>query len=243
MKIIKLDAIDSTNSFLKEMAQKTPLQNYTVVTASVQKKGKGQMGAGWVSEPHKNLLCSVFVAFDTLLVKDQVFLNYAVSIAVYNVLKEYELPKLQIKWPNDIMSDAKKISGILIENIIQSRYVRSTVIGIGINVNQVKFPQNLPNATSIKKSIHQEIDIDILLQKIVIALESTLKLVTASNKQILESRYIELLYKKNTPTMFRDDEDVLFMGMVIGVSSVGKLQVQLEDDSVREFGIKEVSFA
>mgnify|MGYP003383892774 FL=1 len=148
------------------MAKNTPLQNYTVVTASAQKKGKGQMGAHWVSEPHKNLLCSVFVAFDTLLVKDQVLLNYAVSIAVYNVLKEYDVPKLQVKWPNDIMSDTKKISGILIENVIQSSYVKSTVIGIGINVNQVKFPQNLPNATSIKKSVHKEIDSDVLLKKI-----------------------------------------------------------------------------
>ena len=243
MKIIKLDAIDSTNSFLKEMAKNTPLQNYTVVTASAQKKGKGQMGAHWVSEPHKNLLCSVFVAFDTLLVKDQVLLNYAVSIAVYNVLKEYAVPKLQVKWPNDIMSDTKKISGILIENVIQSSYVKSTVIGIGINVNQVKFPQNLPNATSIKKSVHKEIDSDVLLKKIVAELQSVLKLATTLNKQLLEKMYIKLLYKKNTPTMFKDDSGVLFMGMIVGVSSVGKLQIELEDESVREFGIKEVSFA
>ena len=243
MKIIKLDAIDSTNSFLKEMAKNTPLQNYTVVTASAQKKGKGQMGAHWVSEPHKNLLCSVFVAFDTLLVKDQVLLNYAVSIAVYNVLKEYDVPKLQVKWPNDIMSDTKKISGILIENVIQSSYVKSTVIGIGINVNQVKFPQNLPNATSIKKSVHKEIDSDVLLKKIVAELQSVLKLATTLNKQLLEKMYIKLLYKKNTPTMFKDDSGVLFMGMIVGVSSVGKLQIELEDESVREFGIKEVSFA
>lgn len=243
MKIIKLDAIDSTNSFLKEMVQKMPLQNYTVVTASAQKKGKGQMGAHWVSEPHKNLLCSVFVAFDALLVKDQMLLNYATSIAVYNVLKEYAVPKLQIKWPNDIMSDAKKISGILIENVIQNRRIKSTVIGFGINVNQVAFPKNLLNATSIKKSIHKEIAIDVLLKKIVAELKSTMKLVIASDKRKLEETYVSLLYKKNSPTMFRDDVGVLFMGMIIGVSSVGKLQIQLEDESVIEFGIKEVSFA
>jgi len=242
MKIIKLNAIDSTNSFLKEMAESMPLENYTVVTTSAQKKGKGQLGAHWVSEPHKNLLCSVFVAFDTLLVKNQMLLSYAASIAVYNLLKECGVPKLHIKWPNDIMSDARKISGILIENVIQNRHIKSAVIGVGVNVNQVIFPENLPNATSIKKSIHKETDLDALLKKFVVGLESMLKLATTSNEQLLEKMYVSLLYKKDTPTMFKDAKGVLFMGMITGVSSVGKLQIQLEDESVREFGIKEVSF-
>jgi len=64
MRIIKLDAIDSTNSFLKELAQNSSLENYTIVTTKEQKKGRGQMGTQWVSEPNKNLLCSVYVAFD-----------------------------------------------------------------------------------------------------------------------------------------------------------------------------------
>ena len=72
MKIIKFDAIDSTNTFLKELAHNSSLDSFTVVTAKAQKKGRGQMGTAWVSEPGKNLLCSIYVAFDGFLVQDKV---------------------------------------------------------------------------------------------------------------------------------------------------------------------------
>ena len=242
MKIIKLNAIDSTNSFLKEMAQKMPLKNYTVVRASAQNKGKGQRGNQWVSEPNKNLLCSVYIAFDGFLVQDQVFLNYAISVAVLNVLRQYNLPKLQVKWPNDILSSNHKICGLLVENVIQKKTIASTVIGIGLNVNQEKFPKHLPNATSIKMKINKEVVIDDLLQEIIVALKTTISVLNSSKKEELKEMYLKTLYKKNIPSMFKDNNGVLFMGIIKGVSSEGKLQIQLEDDTLKEFGIQEVSF-
>ncbi|MBL4904830.1 MAG: biotin--[acetyl-CoA-carboxylase] ligase, partial [Flavobacteriaceae bacterium] len=210
MKIIKLNAIDSTNSFLKEMSQKMPLKNFTVVAASSQEKGKGQMGNEWVSEPHKNLLCSVFVAFESLKITDQVLLNYAVSVGVSNALKEYKLPKLKVKWPNDILSSNQKLGGLLIENVMQKNMIVSTVIGIGLNVNQVKFPENLPNATSIKNQIKKEVVIDDLLENIIDELKSTIDVLISTNKNDLKDMYLNALYKKNIPTMFKDSEDALF---------------------------------
>ena len=61
MKVIKLDAIDSTNDFLKELAQKESVENYTVITANEQTKGKGQMGSSWNTESGKNLISSILL--------------------------------------------------------------------------------------------------------------------------------------------------------------------------------------
>ena len=243
MNRIKLDAIDSTNSFLKEMAQNTSLENYTVVTANQQKNGKGQMGTSWVSEPGKNLLFSVFVAFDDMSVKHQLSINYAVSIAVINTLKRYNLPQLSIKWPNDILSRNKKLCGILVENVMQNNQIKHAVIGIGVNVNQTVFPDFLPDATSMKSILKTPIDLDKLLAELVVELKRNIALIGFQDNDKLKEVYLSFLYKKNIPTMFKNSEDVLFMGKIIGVSSVGKLQIQLDNDTVLEFGIKEVSIA
>ncbi|MBL4642572.1 MAG: biotin--[acetyl-CoA-carboxylase] ligase [Flavobacteriaceae bacterium] len=243
MKIIKLDAIDSTNSFLKELAQNSSLENYTIVTTKEQKKGRGQMGTQWVSEPNKNLLCSVYVAFDKFPVADKVFLNYAVSLAVIYALEKFNVPKLAIKWPNDILSSNQKICGVLVENVMQSMEIKSAIIGIGINVNQEVFPNHLKNVTSIKNEVKRDIDLDELLHSFVDELKRAIAFITNSTPHVLEKNYLELLYKKNIPTMFRNSNDVLFMGKIVGVSLQGKLQIEFEDESIQEFGIKEVSFA
>jgi len=243
MKIIKLDAIDSTNSFLKELAQNSSLENYTIVTTKEQKKGRGQMGTQWVSEPNKNLLCSVYVAFDKFPVADKVLINYAVSLAVVYTLEKYKLPRLAIKWPNDILSSNQKICGVLLENVMQGMEIKSAIIGVGINVNQEVFPSFLKNVTSIKNMVKKETDLSVLLHEFVAQLKETISSITKLDAEVLKKNYLKLLYKKNIPTMFRDCKDVLFMGKIVGVSLQGKLQIEFEDESIQEFGIKEVSFA
>lgn len=242
MRLIKLNAIDSTNSFLKEMAQYSSLENYTVIVAKEQTKGRGQMGTSWLSEANKNLLCSVFVRFDSFLIKNQVLVNYAVSIAIVNVLNKYKLPKLAIKWPNDILSSNKKMCGLLIENVMQKDEIKSSIIGIGLNVNQVNFPVNF-NATSILKETKKETNIDEFLNELLAELKIQISYIIDASKNNLKENYLKYLYKKNTPTMFKNSKGVLFMGKIIDVSSEGKLQIELEDDSIKEFGIKEVFFA
>ena len=148
MKLIKLDAIDSTNDFLKSLASQDELDNFTVVTAENQTKGKGQMGSKWQSESGKNLIMSVLVK-EFLYDNEQVFnLSVIVSLAVIDALKSLNIPDLCIKWPNDIMSYNKKVGGILIENTIKSDGRIVSVVGIGLNVNQTNF-DHLPNASSL----------------------------------------------------------------------------------------------
>ena len=109
MKIIKLDAIDSTNSFLKDLGRTSVLQNFTTVTAKQQLKGRGQQTGSWVSERGKNLTFSTYASFLGLEVKNQKHLSFAVSLAILEALKYLEIPNLQIKWPNDILAGNDKI--------------------------------------------------------------------------------------------------------------------------------------
>ena len=242
MKIIKLNATDSTNSFLKELAQTSALENYTIVTTENQVAGRGQQQNSWHSKPSKNLTMSVFIVFENLFIKHQKYLNFAVSLAIYKTLLAYNIPNLSIKWPNDILSANKKLCGILIENAIKSVKIKSSIIGIGLNVNQETFPNHLPNAISIKNCIQKEIDVSILLEEIVIKLKEKIELLTTHQFDVLQQQYLDVLYKKNIPSMFKNARNVLFMGIIKNISSDGKLQVELEDASIKEFGIKEISF-
>ena len=245
MKIIKLDAIDSTNSFLKDMAAKMSLDNFTVVVAKKQTLGRGQMNANWDSESGKNLTFSVFCKFKNLCVTDFKYLNYSVSLSVYETISTLKLPRLAIKWPNDILSENKKIAGILIENTLNIKNISSSIIGIGLNVNQNNFSDALPNASSIKIILDKKEDIalDLLLNKIVLNLEKRLNQLNKKEYVSLEKEYLSVLYKKNVPSMFKTNQNILFMGKIVGISGVGNIQIALENETIQEFGLKEVSFA
>jgi BirA family biotin operon repressor/biotin-[acetyl-CoA-carboxylase] ligase len=243
LNLIKLNAIDSTSSFLKEMAQHSTLENYTVVVTKEQTKGRGQQANSWVSEPHKNLTISVFINGFNLAIHRQKYLNFAISLAIFDVLSNKEIEKLSIKWPNDIMSANKKLCGILVENSIRNSEIYSSIVGIGLNVNQIKFPDFLEKASSLKKITNIEYNLDSLLLEIIAKIEERVQLVKAKKYTVLESDYLNVLYKKNIPTMFKDSKDVLFMGMITGISSTGNLQVELADETTKEFSIKEISIA
>lgn len=244
MQLIKLNATASTNSFLKELSVDSNLDNFTVVMADKQTLGRGQMNTVWVSEPYKNLMFSVYVKFNDLEIKDQTFLNYAVAISMYEVLSEYGLPKLAVKWPNDILSEKKKVCGILIENILKGKYINASIIGIGLNVNQESFPKELPDASSLKMILKKDFDLDELLKRIISKLKENMELLIDNKFESLESKYLNVLYKKNIPSMFKDTRNVWFMGKIIGVNtSNGKLQIELSDETIKEFALKEVSLA
>jgi BirA family biotin operon repressor/biotin-[acetyl-CoA-carboxylase] ligase len=238
MKLIKLDAIDSTNEFLKGLSNKQELENFTVVTAQNQTKGKGQMGSVWDSEAGKNLVMSVFVK-NSLSDVNQIYnLNIAVAISVIQVLEALNIPALTIKWPNDIMSYNFKIGGILIENSIKSDGTVNSIVGLGLNVNQFNFV-NLPKASSLAVICKTEFDKEALLHSIVEKFE---KLLIVENLQAdsLWQTYTNCLFKKGIPMPFRDNKDNTFMGIIQGVSPYGQLQVLLEDETVSEYGVKEI---
>jgi BirA family biotin operon repressor/biotin-[acetyl-CoA-carboxylase] ligase len=238
MKLIKLDAIDSTNDFLKGLASKQFVENFTVVTAEIQTKGKGQMGSVWVAEKGKNLTMSVLIK-DVLIDLNQIYtLNIAVSLAVVRALQSFKIPELAIKWPNDIMSYNYKIGGILIENSIKIDGSVNSIVGIGININQTNF-ENLPKGSSLAVIAKQEFDKQAVLVAIVQELKDAM-IVLKTNPDSLWREYLSLLFKKNIPVPFELPEGDRFMGIIQGVSDQGKLKILLENDAVVQYNIKEI---
>ncbi len=243
MKIVKLNAIDSTNSYLKDLVRQTNVENGTVVIANFQKKGKGQNDNIWLSDKGKNLTFSVLVRFDDLKIEYQFYLNYVVSIAMYTVLNNYIPEKLSVKWPNDIMSGNQKICGILIETTFNKNNVKNAIVGVGLNVNQDDFPDEIIKATSLKKVLNTSIDKDELFDKILIEIQYQLISIKKQEFKKIKQEYEDILYKKGIPSMFVDCEEVQFLGKITGTSMTGNLLIALEDGSVKEFGIKEIRFA
>ena len=239
MKIIKLDAIDSTNDFLKNLSNQNETQNFTIVTAETQTKGKGQMGSKWISESGKNLIVSVLEK-NTLQNINQIFdLNVVVAVSILQAVETFKIKNLSIKWPNDIMAGNKKIGGILIENVIKPNNIIYSIIGFGLNVNQTNF-DDLPNASSLKNITNKTFEKELILIKIVEFLEKNINILKNNQQNQLWELYHKLLYKKNKIMAFEDQNNEKFMGIIQKVTTSGKLVLMKENDVLQEYDVKEI---
>lgn len=241
MKFVKLNAIDSTNNFLKDLVKDTSAENWTVVTTENQTSGKGQFQNKWHSEPGKNLTFSVLCEFKGFKAEQAFYLNCAISLAIFNVLQEYIPEKLYIKWPNDILSHSKKLGGILIENTVNKDFILRSVIGIGLNVNQTRF-DDLPNASSVKLMYGHELDKEKLLYKLVEELKKQVALIERKAFDMIKARYQRYLYRINIPAMYQEPSGDQFMGKILGINNQGRLLVELENELIKSFDLKEIRF-
>jgi BirA family biotin operon repressor/biotin-[acetyl-CoA-carboxylase] ligase len=238
MQLIKLNATDSTNNYLKQLILERTLDDFSVVVANHQTNGRGQRGSSWLSEKDKNLTFSVLKRNISIVANQQFLLNILVSLSIVKSLEGFNIPKLAIKWPNDILSDHHKISGILIENLIKNKQIEYAIIGIGLNVNQVKF-EGLSKVSSLKNIMPLPVDKDELLTKIIDKLKMYFKLYSENGSEFLNSEYESYLFRKDKPSTFSSHDNSLFTGIIRGVSASGKLCVQMEDFN-KEFDLKEL---
>ena len=238
MQLIKLSATDSTNNYLKQLILERTLDDFSVVVANHQTNGRGQRGSSWLSEKDKNLTFSVLKRNISIVANQQFLLNILVSLSIVKTLEGFNIPKLAIKWPNDILSDHHKISGILIENLIKNKQIEYAIIGIGLNVNQVKF-EGLSKVSSLKNIMPLAVDKDELLTKIIDKLKMYFKLYSENGSEFLNSEYESYLFRKDKPSTFSSHDNSLFTGIIRGVSASGKLCVQMEDFN-KEFDLKEL---
>jgi len=223
MKIIKLDAIDSTNSYLKKLLNKESLDDLTVVVSKHQTKGRGRNGNVWSNKPSLNLAFSIYKRFSDFEIDKKFMLNVISSISVYETLKNYNLLDLTIKWPNDIMTADKKISGILIENNIRGNRIKHSVIGIGININQSEF-KNLPNATSIFIETGKLNSVETITQELQKTFEKNFDELRTNEHEILNT-YNNLLYRKNEISNFSSNNIGNFQGKIIRVDKNGEITI------------------
>lgn len=239
MQIIKLDATDSTNDYLKNLALREVLQDFTAVQTRSQYAGRGQRGTEWISEPGKNLTFSVLKRHKNLQARMQFGITMIASMGVYAALKQLKIPSLYVKWPNDILSGNYKICGILIENLTSGQRIQSSVIGIGLNINQLDF-KGLQNVSSLQLLLGQPQDLEEVLQLFLLHLKNTFRQMETQSYAEIRASYEQLLFRKDKPSTFKNKAGELFMGFIRGVSDEGKLQVELEDEQIKHFDLKEV---
>ncbi len=238
MKIIKIDATRSTNAFLRQYNLDSAVNNMIGVRAHKQTHGRGQMGTKWNSADYKNLMISYLIP--NLKVKpNYVFaISMLSSIAVLETLNDLEIPKLSIKWPNDILSGRKKICGILIETSFKEVYINSTIIGIGININQTEF-ENLPKASSLKliTGLNYSIDevCDRLTKKIELIREQLLQL----DIETLKTNYYSKLLGYQKVQSFEFPDRSKAAGVITSVSNSGLLTIKFES-SKQTFDLKQI---
>lgn len=239
MHLIKVSAINSTNSFGREMFRENPGMPATCVVAKNQLQGRGQRGTTWNAEPGQNLTFSIIYPDPGISPGQQFLLSAAVATAVVNALEQFHLPRLRVKWPNDIMSANLKLGGILIENVITEARVVASVIGIGLNVNQQTF-SGLPNAGSMRAITHRKYDLDEVLQLLLKVLEKELRLLSDTRSEEIMNGYKSRLFRMQVPSTFELPDKTLLTGVIADVSPGGKLIVRCEEDLLREFDLKEV---
>ena len=239
MRIIKVNAINSTNEFARDLYHGNSDFEPVCVVAHTQKKGKGQRGAGWMSNPGENLTFSVLYPHAHLAVTDQFLLNAAVALAIADVLEEYEIPGIKVKWPNDIMSSNYKICGILIENVLKNDRISASVVGVGLNVNQMEF-LNLPQAGSMQQMSGRNFDLDRLLKDLLDSIEKRLQFLSTSGKNSLLEEYTFKLFKKDKVSAFELPDESHLTGIIRGVTQSGRLNLEIEDSGYVNFDLKEI---
>ena len=225
MKLIKLNAIDSTNEYIK-LNKSLFSQNSLVVYSFNQTNGKGQRGKIWSSQPYKNICTSLYNKIektsDEILFKTNLF----TSLAVLEILKFYDIPKLKIKWPNDIMSGNKKIAGILIENSFFRNKIVDSIIGIGLNVNQIDFDL-ITGATSMKILKNESFDLNKLFKEFIKKFSLLEHQIKNLSKDELVKKFTFHLYGLRKKQKFEIGNKVV-EGSVLGISDDYRLKVQID---------------
>jgi BirA family biotin operon repressor/biotin-[acetyl-CoA-carboxylase] ligase len=236
-KIIHLESVDSTNNYVANLIKAKNIVNGTVILADVQSAGKGQRGSNWYTEPGLNLTTSIYMDSVNLSVKDQFYLSKWVAIVLIELLNKNGI-NAQIKWPNDIYVNNRKIAGVLIESQLSDLKIKSTIIGIGLNVNQKDF-ENL-NATSIIHEIGEFKSINEVLFSLIASLNSSIDLLLNQEFSLIDEKYHSYLLGKDEKRSFllKDKE---IEGVILSVNDSGYLEIMISKE-VRKFDIKEIQF-
>jgi BirA family biotin operon repressor/biotin-[acetyl-CoA-carboxylase] ligase len=240
--LLQLEEVNSTNSYAIELLSKNKPSEGTVISAWNQTQGRGQIGSNWESEAGKNITISLVLYPTFLPIKQQFLLNQAISLSVFDFISRFINAEVKIKWPNDIVVSDKKIAGTLIQNILSSNNFQTSIIGIGVNVNQSFFKSDTPNPTSIKLETKGENDLKNLIDLLCNDIEKRYLQLRADKASIIQREYLSNLYRYQEDAIYqRMDNDAIFSGKIVGVEESGKLIID-HSKGQAIFSIKEVKF-
>ena len=239
--LVKLSEIDSTNNYLKkELSNTKPLAEGTVIMADHQSAGRGQHGNVWVTEKGRNLTISILLKPIFLNPKQQFVLNKAVSLGINDCLSAIIGEDCKIKWPNDIYYKDRKLGGVLIENTVAGTQLKTSVVGIGVNVNQQNFGAGAERATSLSKILQQDYPLHDLLRQLCKSIENRYLQLKENGHFCLHKEYLDRLYRLDELYRYSIGGQI-YNGTIKGVSEQGYLLLQIGDE-LKALDLKQVKF-
>ena len=246
-KTIKLKTVDSTNNYARSLIKslKNKINDFyklsgLVVIADEQTAGKGTGSNSWESEAGKNIILSIIVAPFFLKPIDQFIISKTISLGIFDYLKTKNIP-VKIKWPNDIYINDKKIGGILIENTIFDQTITSSIIGIGLNINQEKFSEEIKNPTSLFIETQKKYIIKDELGLLIIKIQNRYEQLTTKRYKQINTDYLNSLYRKDEYAKYKANGEHFF-AKIISIDEIGRIVIKTRANRKFTFGFKEVEF-
>lgn len=242
---IGLEKTASTNAFLLEKPEMERMG--MVVSAREQTAGKGMGTNSWESAPGMNLTFSMGVDMSFMKAADQFLLSMAVPLGMIDVLDTFVergpclADSLMVKWPNDLVVDGRKLAGILINSTVHGQMMGVSVIGIGLNVNQMRFQDWPTNPVSLKMILGREVELEPLLHQLAEAVDRRVEMLrTPEGADLTRKAYLERLYR------YHEWADYMVHGQkvkryVTGIDQFGRLETLDESEMKYVYDIKEIS--
>jgi len=234
---------ESTNDYAAALAQKTD-KNLFAVMAKEQTKGKGQAGNVWFSEKESSITLSICLKPEFIEPQQQFELNKITALSVRDFLCQAGClaENVHIKWPNDVLIHKKKTAGILTENIIAGHRYKQAVIGVGININQTSFPNDLPNATSLAIETGKQFDTENLGVAFLKIFEKWLSVLIDNDLEKIHTAYLDALYLFGVPAKFKFNNKEAATATIKGVDHYGRLLLHTRDNQTVLCQMKEVAY-
>lgn len=229
----------STNDLAAEIIQRKEAFEGALIITDNQLAGRGQRGNNWEAHPGMNVTLSVLLKPSFLLANKQFDLNIAISLAIHDLFQSKYLENLSIKWPNDVYVGNKKMGGILIENMLVGNYIGWSIIGIGLNINQLEFEN--PAATSLRIELgNKEQDIQKIIEQLAEFIEKRFLELKAKKTEAQKNLYVQNLFRFEEWHNYQAN-GITFAGQIIDVNPTGKLIVKTPK-TVKVFDFKEISY-
>ena len=236
--LIFLDEVDSTNNYATRLLSTQKAEEGTVILTFRQSKGRGNGRNVWESQDFKNLTFSLILYPRFLAASSQFLLSQAISLGIFDYLKS-KTDGAVIKWPNDLLIRQKKIAGILIENSVMGSQLYSSVIGIGLNVNQSKFPAHLTAATSLFLETGKVSDPEDSCGQILKEIMKWYHLLEKGERDFIVQSYLSNLFGMGEKRIFLK-EGQPFEGIITGIDPFGQLLLQTDSGKISAFPFKSV---
>lgn len=235
--IYRFDTLGSSN----DEACKPQYVEGDIILAQCQTAGRGQRGHTWESREGENLTFSLLLEPQFLPPSEQFLISECVALGVCDALLHYGI-EAQIKWTNDIYIGDRKLAGILIEHKLQGSALARTVAGIGLNVNQKAFSDDLPNPISMAQATGREFDREEVLQTVATSLMARYEQLREGGAKELQADYHQRLYRLGQEHCYALPDGSRFRGIIRGVEPTGALRIENERGELLSFLFKEVEF-